>query len=98
MTIEALEALGSTINLIDIRLKLLDDNYEIRCGMYDKAMKETFKKIPTMMSKPLDPKQKIQKLMTEIGGEWNLEKIAKGLPPLRTSKLSKKSQEKEDEI
>ena len=36
--------------------------------------------------------------MTEIGGGWHLKKIAKGLPPLRISKLSKKSQDKENEI
>ena len=36
--------------------------------------------------------------MTEIGGGWYLKKIAKGLPPLRISKLSKKSQDKENEI
>ena len=36
--------------------------------------------------------------MTEIGGGWYMEKITKGLPPLRRPKLSKKSQEKDDEI
>ena len=36
--------------------------------------------------------------MTGIGGGWYMEKNSKGLPPLRISKLSKKSQEKEDEI
>ena len=38
--------------------------------MYNKAMKEMFKQIPTTMTKPLSPKQKVQKLMTEIGGGW----------------------------
>ena len=41
------------------------------------------------MKKPLDPRQKVQKLMTEIGGGWYMEKITKGLPPLRRPKLSK---------
>ena len=50
------------------------------------------------MIKALTPKQKVQKLMTDIGGGWYLEKIAKGLPPLKRSKLSKKAQEKEDKI
>ena len=36
--------------------------------------------------------------MTEIGGGWYQKKITKVLPPLRTPKLSKKSQDKEDEI
>ena len=36
--------------------------------------------------------------MTEIGGGWYMKKITKGLPPLRRQNLSKKAQEKEDEI
>ena len=36
--------------------------------MYNKATKEMFKQIPTTMIKALIPKQKVQKLMTEIGG------------------------------
>ena len=36
--------------------------------------------------------------MTEIGGGWHIDKISKGLPPLRRSILSKKAQDKEDEI
>ena len=36
--------------------------------------------------------------MTEIGDGWYMGKITKGLPPLRRPKLSKKSQEQEDEI
>ena len=42
------------------------------------------------MTKPLSPRQKVQKLMTEIGGGWYMEKITKRLPPLRRPKLSKK--------
>ena len=57
-------------------------------------MKEMFKKIPLTMSKSLSPKQKVKKLMTYIGGGWYMEKSARGLPPLRRPKLSKKSQEK----
>ena len=64
MTTEALEALGVTLNFIDIWFKLLEDNHEIISIMYNKAMKETFKKIPTKMIKPLIPKQNPQKLMT----------------------------------
>ena len=36
--------------------------------------------------------------MTEIGGGWYMEGIDKGLPPPRRPKLSKKSQDNEDEI
>ena len=36
--------------------------------------------------------------MTNIGGGWYIEKIAKGLPPLRITKLSKKAQENQNEI
>ena len=54
------------------------------------------KKIPLTMIKALTPKQKFQKLMTEIGCGWYMEKRSKGLPPLRRSTLSKKAQDKED--
>ena len=36
---EALETLGDTLNFIEIWLKLLDHNYKVICGIYDKAMK-----------------------------------------------------------
>ena len=36
--------------------------------------------------------------MTEIGDVWYMELITKGIPPLRTSKLGKKSHDKEEEI
>ena len=49
-----------------------------------------------MITKPLSKKE-IKKLMTDIGGRWYMEKITKGIPPLRRPNLSKKSQEKEDE-
>ena len=49
------------------------------------------------MTKSLIQKQKVQKLTTEIGGGWYLGNISNGLPSLRISKLSKNSQEKEDE-
>ena len=44
MTTEALEALGATTNFIDIWVKLLKDNYEIRSGIYIKAIKDMLKK------------------------------------------------------
>ena len=36
--------------------------------------------------------------MTDIGGGWFMEKSAKGLPPLKRKKPSKKTQERQDEI
>ena len=56
-----------------------------------------FKQIPLTMIKALTPK-KVQKLMTDTGGGWYMGKSAKGLPPLNRSKLSKKLQDKEDQI
>ena len=53
---------------------MLDKNYETRSKAYNTAMKEMFKKIPTMITKPLSQKQKVQKFMTEIGGVWYMGK------------------------
>ena len=68
VTIEALEALDDTINFIDIWLKLLEENYDAIRVAYITAMKEMFKEITTRVIKSLSPKEKVQKLMTEIGG------------------------------
>ena len=67
-TTKSLTALGATFNFIDIWLKLFLDNYNGRCDAYFNAMKEMFKKIPLTMEKALTPKQKHQKLMTDVGG------------------------------
>ena len=98
VTTEALEALVATFNFIDIWLKLLDYNYDARHVEYITDMKEMFKQIPTIMTKPLIQRQKVQKLMTEIGGVWYMKKITKVLPPLRIPKLGKKEQDKKDGI
>ena len=42
--IEKLEPLGATLNFFDIWLKLLDQNCEFRCGMYNRTMKNMFQK------------------------------------------------------
>ena len=81
--------MGATLNFIEIWIKLLDKNYDARRIAYITAMKYIFKKIPTTINKPLIPKQKVQKLMTEIGGGWYMEKINKGLTPLSIPKLIK---------
>ena len=49
---------------------MLDDNYDARRIAYSTDMKEMFKKISTTMTRPLSPRPKVQKLMTEIGGGW----------------------------
>ena len=78
--------------------KLFEENYDVRRVAYITAMKEMFKKIPQTIIKALTTKPKGQEIMTDIAGGWYMGKSAKGLPPLKRSKLNKKSQEKEDEI
>ena len=41
--------------------------------------------------KPLSQRQKFQKLMIDIGGEWYMKKMTKELPPLMIPKLNKKT-------
>ena len=48
----------------------MDQNYEVICGMYNKAMKNMSKQITSTMTKSLGQKQKFLKLMTEIGDGW----------------------------
>ena len=60
----------ATLNFIEIWLELLNQNYELRCGMSNKDMKEMFKQVPTTMTKALSPEQKVHKKMTEMGGGW----------------------------
>ena len=76
----------------------MEENYEIISGMYNKAMKKMFKKTTTTMIKALSPKQKSRNLWHKLVVDGIWKKIAKGLPPLRISKLGKKAQDKEDEI
>ena len=45
-TIKKLEALGATINFIDIWLIFLRENFDARCETYINAMKLIFRKIP----------------------------------------------------
>ena len=67
-TTKTLEALGATINFIDIWLKLLGENFDARCEAYINAMKFMFRKIPQTIKIALTPKQKFQNLMTDIDG------------------------------
>ena len=75
--------MGATLNSIDIWLKLLEENHDARRLAYITDMKDMFKQIPLTMIKSLTPKQNIQKVMTDIGGGWYMEKNSKGLPPLK---------------
>ena len=97
-TTKTLEELGDTVNFIDIWLKLLHANFNARRDAYINAMKVMFKKIPQTIKIALTTKQKVQTLMTDIGGGCYTEKSARGLPPLRRTKLSKKAQERHAEI
>ena len=74
-TTKALEALGATINFIDIWLKLFLENFNARCDVYINPMKDMFKQIPQTIKIALTPKQKVQKLITDIGGGWYMEKV-----------------------
>ena len=65
-TIKALKSLSATLNFIDILLKLFDKNYDARCIAYITATKYMFKRIPQTRSKPLTPRQKVQKFMIDI--------------------------------
>ena len=87
--LEALEALGATLNFIEIRFKMLDENYDAKCVAYSTSMKEMSKQISTMVTRPLSPRQIIQNIMTEIGGGWYMKKNTKVLLPLRIPKLIK---------
>ena len=69
---------------------MLRENFDARCEAYINAMKVMFRQIPQTIKIALAPKQKVQKLMTDIGGGWYMVKIARGIPPLRITKLSKK--------
>ena len=60
--------MGATLNFYEIWLKLLEDNFYDICVAYSTSMKEMFKQIPTTMMKLIHQIQKVQKLMTEIGG------------------------------
>ena len=52
----------------------MDKNYDARHIAYRTAMKDMSKQIFTTMTEPLSPKQKFQKLMTDIGGGWYMGK------------------------
>ena len=57
-----------------------------------------FMQIPQNVERSLTSKEKNQKLLTDIGGGWYLEKSPRGLPQLKRTKLSKKAQERQDYI
>ena len=57
-----------------------------------------FKEIPQNFEIALTSKEKIQKLLTDIGGGCYMAKSARGLPPLKRTKPGKKAQERQDYI
>ena len=74
------------------------DKYFDRSESYRVSMVKTFKTIPQNVENPLTTREKNLKFITDIGGGWYLEKCAKGLPPLKREKLSKKAQNGDDLI
>ena len=58
-TTKTLEALGGTINFIDIWLKLFRENFSVRCDAYINATKDVFKQIPQTIKISLNTKQKV---------------------------------------
>ena len=52
---------------MDIWLKLFCGDFNARCDAYINAMKDMFKKILQTIKIALTPKQKVQKIMTDIG-------------------------------
>ena len=48
-------------------------NFDARCEAYINAMKVIFRQIPQFFLIALTPKEKIQKLLTDIGGGWYME-------------------------
>ena len=75
-TTKALKASGATLNFIDLWLKCFLDNYDATCEAYINDMNEMFNKIYQTTIKALTPKQKVQKLMKDIGSGWYMEKSA----------------------
>ena len=43
-TTESLESVVSTLNFIDMWIKLFDQNHDFKCEMYNRAMKKMFQK------------------------------------------------------
>ena len=67
--------MGATLNFIDIWIKPSEENYEMRYEIYNKSMKEMLKQTPLTTIKALTPKQKVHKIMTEIGDGWYMKKV-----------------------
>ena len=97
-TIEALVSLSETIDFIGCCLKCLEHNSIELSNVYFQNIECMFQKITVELPKALIRKIKCQPLLHAIGGDWCMKKFNEKLPPIKKHKLSKKSQEKEDEI
>ena len=51
-----------------------------------------------MKSKPLSQYKNLQLVLIDIDGVWFMKKMSKKLPPFKKHNLSKKSQEKDDNM
>ena len=76
-TVKALKSLGDTFNFIYIWIYNFCDNYFDQSESYRVTIVKMFKKTPQNVEKPLTTREKNQKLITDIGGGWCLEKCAK---------------------
>ena len=74
-TVKSFKLLGATFNFIDIWLHNFRDNYFDRSESYRFAMVKMFKTIPQNVEKPLTPREKNQKLITDIGSGWFLKNV-----------------------
>ena len=77
-TVKELKSLGATFNFIDIWLHNFCDNYFDRSESYRVAMVEMFKTIPQNVENPLTPREKTQKLITDIGDGWFWKNVSRG--------------------
>ena len=66
--------------------------------MYVFNKRYLFQKIPVELPNQPSPNEKRKSLLLAIGGGQFVKKLGQKLPPLKKSKLSKKSQKEEDRI
>ena len=74
--------------------QIAQSKYCARSESYSNAMEDTFRQIPQIFERVISSREKNRTLMTDVGGGWNLKKCARGLPPLKRKKLSKKGTRK----
>ena len=76
-TVDALHSLGATFIFIDIWLHTLIKIFFVQKHSYETAMGEMFKTTPKNDGIKLTSSEKNQRLITDIGGGWYLDKCKK---------------------